>query len=115
SQKIRDRSLTDPFVRELTKVSLQCFLDRVKQDESGQTIAVWCAAHDIKPCNFNYWQRRLRIRSEDTTSQPVKWLTLDCEILETTEQDLTPDTIGVQIGQARISLSATNISFDFLQ
>lgn len=71
---------------------------------SGQTIAVWCAANDIKPCNFNYWRHRLRTRPEDRSNQPVKWLTLDCEIPETTEQDHVPDTIAVQIGQARITV-----------
>ena len=73
-------------------------------ESSGQTIAVWCAAHDIKQCNFNYWRRRLRIRPEDRPNQPVKWLTLDCEIPETTEQNQALDAIGVQIGQARITV-----------
>lgn len=28
---------------------------------SGQTIALWCAAHDIKPTSYYYWLHRVRM------------------------------------------------------
>lgn len=74
-------------------------------EASGQTIATWCAANDIKLCNFHYWKRRLRDLSEAGPDQPVRWFSLD--IRPSVEPAPAPEgAISVAIGQARIILAA---------
>lgn len=69
--------------------------------DSGQTIATWCETNDVKLCNFYYWKRRLRDRSETEAVQPIKWMSLDIRPME--ERPSLPEgAVSVEIGQARV-------------
>lgn len=68
---------------------------------SGQTAAVWCANHDLKPQQLWYWMRKFKTM-EETANSSTKWLSV--EVDEQPEE--TRDPLLVRVGPAVIEIQS---------
>jgi len=78
----------------------EMWLERVMAfRESGQSVAAWCRAHELKEHQMRYWLRRLSSGSSDVPVS-TQWLSMTID----QRADSLDQGILVQVGQVTIQV-----------
>jgi hypothetical protein len=68
---------------------------------SNQSVAAWCAAHDVKTHQLRYWIRKFNTSDNETQTTSVQWISVEMGERHTSGH---PNTLPIRIGQATIEV-----------
>lgn len=68
---------------------------------SGQNLSAWCATHDLKVHQLQYWLRKQRLGESQPADKPAQWLSLEIKDTATESKDLP---LLVKVGTTTIEV-----------